>query len=712
MKNNSSLLIAGVILASLALARGQETVVYKKVAGRELKLFIEKPPAWKADDKRPAVVFFFGGGWVGGSPAQFLKQSEYLASRGLVGIRVEYRTLPKGDKGPPILCCADAKSALRYVRAHAAELGVDPRRIAAAGGSAGGHLAAFTGLVAGLDDPGDDLSVSCRPDALVLFNPVFNNGPGQWGYAQVGPRYQEFSPAHNITTAAPPAIVFLGDSDNLVPVSTLREFEAGMKNAGVRCDARVYPGAGHGFFNRNPHLTLTLIETDKFLASLGWLQGAPTAMAETPVQPNIIFILSDDLAQGDLGCYGQKLIQTPRLDRMAAEGTRYNQAYSGTSVCAPSRSSLLTGLHMGHCPIRANREIKPEGQMPLPAETITVAQLLKQAGYVTACTGKWGMGLFDTTGSPLKKGFDRFFGYNCQRHAHSYFPDYLYENDRRIPLDGKTYAQNLIQKATLDFIRDSKDKPFFLFYAVTLPHGNYEIDDLGPYAGKPWSKQQKTYAAMVTRLDHDIGELLDLLKELNLDERTLVMTAGDNGSSFSPDSEIGRLFDQTMGGKLRGFKRGLYEGGLRQAAIARWPGTVPAGHVSDEPWAFWDFLPTAVELSGGKLPEGLHVDGLSLAPFLKGGPAPQRDVFYWELHEGKPLQALRFGDWKAVRNGPGKPLELYDLKTDPAEAKDLAAAQPELVAKAEALIRQARMDDPNWPLSTTSKTPLNRKAKP
>jgi len=274
--NSTKLVLAAVSGALLALAYGEETQVYKKVDQRGLKLFIEKPPAWKAADQRPAIVFFFGGGWVGGSPAQFLKQSEYLATRGMVGIRVEYRTIPKGDNGPPVVCCADAKSAMRYVRAHAAELGVDPHRIAAAGGSAGGHLAAFTGLVKGQDDPHDNLTVSCKPDALVLFNPVFNNGPGQWGHGRVGGRYQEFSPAHNITKEAPPTIVFLGDSDKLIPVKVLREFEDAMKKAGVRCDAHVYPNAGHGFFNREPHFTLTLRETDTFLASLGWLQGPPT----------------------------------------------------------------------------------------------------------------------------------------------------------------------------------------------------------------------------------------------------------------------------------------------------------------------------------------------------------------------------------------------------------------------------------------------------
>ena len=265
-------------------------------------------------------------------------------------------------------------------------------------------------------------------------------------------------------------------------------------------------------------------------------------------RPNIIFILSDDLAQGDLGCYGQKLIKTPNLDRMASEGTRFTQAYTGTSVCAPARASLITGLHSGHCPIRANWEIKPEGQLPLPANTVTVAQLLKQAGYATACMGKWGMGMFHTTGSPLKKGFDHFFGYNCQRHAHSYFPTNLYRDDQSFPLPGnngtnvgKIYAQNLIQEDVLSWVRSHKDGPFFLFYAITLPHARFEIDDVGQYAQyTDWTPQQRSYAAMVTRLDSDVGRLLALLKELGLDEKTLVFMAGDNGSSFNPGSPDGQ----------------------------------------------------------------------------------------------------------------------------------------------------------------------------
>lgn len=366
----------------------------------------------------------------------------------------------------------------------------------------------------------------------------------------------------------------------------------------------------------------------------------------------------------------------------------------------------MTGLHMGHSPIRANRESKPEGQMPMPADTVTVAQILKSAGYATACVGKWGMGMFDTTGSPLKKGFDHFFGYNCQRHAHSYFPTYLYTDDKRIEIPEneanakKVYAQNRIANETLRWVREHKDEPFFLYYSITLPHGNFEIDDQGIYKDKPWSEVEKNYAAMVTRLDTDVGRLLALVKELKLDEKTLVMVAGDNGSSFPPNSALGKRFDQAANG-MRGFKRELYEGGLRQAALARWPGVIPAGAVRAEPWAFWDFLPTAVELTGAKLPAGFQPDGVSLVQFLKGGAAPQREYFYWELHEGAHIQALRFGDWKAVRNGPNKAIELYDLKTDSAESKNVATEHPEIVIKAEALMKQARTDDPNWPMVAT-----------
>lgn len=260
-----------------------ETLIYKKIGDRELKLLIEKPADWKATDQRAALVFFFGGGWVGGSPGQFQGQSEYLATRGMVGIRVEYRVIPKGDEGPPLVCCADAKSAMRWVRARAGELGIDPNRLGAAGGSAGGHLAAFVGMVEGQDDPHDEAAVSPKANALVLFNPVFDNGTeGGWGNARVADRVKEFSPAHNISADDPPAIIFLGREDNLIPVATVERFQTNMKSAGVRCEAFFYDQQGHGFFNKEPLKTRTLIEADKFLTSLGWLTGPPTLTEPDP----------------------------------------------------------------------------------------------------------------------------------------------------------------------------------------------------------------------------------------------------------------------------------------------------------------------------------------------------------------------------------------------------------------------------------------------
>lgn len=428
-------------------------------------------------------------------------------------------------------------------------------------------------------------------------------------------------------------------------------------------------------------------------------------------RPNFVFILSDDLAQGDVGCYGQQLIQTPHLDQLASEGTMFTQAYCGTTVCAPSRASLMTGLHSGHCPIRANWEIAPgEGQLPLPGETVTVAEILQAAGYSTACIGKWGMGMFDTSGSPLKQGFDHFFGYNCQRHAHSYFPKHLYNDNQRFELPGntgqgvgETYAQELIQQDAERWLRQQEEKPFFLFYATTLPHGRHEIDDLGQYSAKPWTPTQKAYAAQVSRLDSDIGQIIEVLKEMGVADNTLVIVAGDNGSSFSPNSELGRHFDQTMGGKLRGFKRSLYEGGLRQAAIAWWPGVVPAKRVCEEPWAFWDFLPTAAELAGAMIPSDCQTDGLSVVDMFKGGSASRRDSFYWELHEGPFLQAVRFDQWKAVRNGVDKPIELYDLSVDRSERYNVAAEHPDLVMRSAKLMQSAHEEDPNWPVFANSK---------
>ena len=347
----------------------------------------------------------------------------------------------------------------------------------------------------------------------------------------------------------------------------------------------------------------------------------------------------------------------------------------------------------------------PEGQLPLPDETVTIAEVAKEAGYATATFGKWGMGFFDSTGSPANQGVDHFFGYNCQRHAHSYFPTYLYDDDQAFVLPGndgrtvgETYAQELIQNDLIKWVKSNHQKPFLLFYAITLPHGRHEIDDYGIYADKPWTDTQKAYAAQVTRIDTDMGELADTLRELGIDKNTCLIFSGDNGSSFNPSSEIGKRFDQASNG-LRGFKRGMYEGALRQAAFAWWPGTIPAGRVDAQPWAFWDLMPTFVELSGATPPDGYETDGKSLVSYLKGGKAPARDYFYWELHLGnRPVQAARFGRWKAVRNGIDKPIEIYDLNFDSAERNDLAQSRSDLVERAQEIFNEAHRPDPNWPL--------------
>lgn len=423
-------------------------------------------------------------------------------------------------------------------------------------------------------------------------------------------------------------------------------------------------------------------------------QSAPDRNHRTR-RPNIVFILADDLGYGDLGCFGQKDIRTPNLDRMAAEGTRFTQSYCGTSVCAPSRCALMTGLHMGHAPIRANREVKPEGQKPLPPGTFTVARLLKDAGYDTAAFGKWGLGFWGTSGDPNTLGFDLFFGYNCQKLAHNYYPEYLWRNNRKVPLDGKTYSHDLIASEALEWLGKRGDKPFFLYLPFTLPHPTYVVPDLGEYADKDWTDQEKTYAAMVSRLDRSVGQVLDQLKARGLDGDTLVIFASDNGPQGN------NRFNSTGG--LSGSKRGMMEGSLRTPTLTRWPGHVPAGRVCDEPWAFWDFLPTCAELAGAKVPPGVALDGLSVAAALEGGRMPPREYFYWELHEGPCKQAVRFGNWKALRNKPEHALMLFDLATDPQEKNSLAAKRPDLVAKAEELMRKARVDSPDWPLNAPTR---------
>jgi len=437
------------------------------------------------------------------------------------------------------------------------------------------------------------------------------------------------------------------------------------------------------------------------LCSLTFAAPAPAS------HPNILFILADDLGWGDLGCYGQKHIQTPHLDALAHEGTRFTSVYSGASVCAPSRCVLMTGLHTGHAPVRGNGAITggtvhPEygrnRRVGLAPEDVTLPMLLKRVRYATGLVGKWGLGEAGSTGVPNLKGFDESFGYLNQDHAAEYYTDHLWKNGGRVPLPGNLngqtndYTHDLFTAEALGFIRRHRAEPFFLYLAWTLPHAEFVVPDLGTYGGENWPLQEKVHAAMVTRLDRDVGRVLALLKELGLDGNTLVFFASDNGAVSRRDG----LFDSA--GPFRGQKGAQHEGGLRVPMLVRWPGRVPAGRVSDAPWYFADVLPTLCELAGVPAPGAM--DGVSVLPVLLGGEQEghlQRPL-YWEQHgKGGFWQTVRLGGWKAHRFEKDARVELYDLATDPAESDNVAAAHPEVVRRLLGVMESAHTPSPHWP---------------
>ncbi len=444
-------------------------------------------------------------------------------------------------------------------------------------------------------------------------------------------------------------------------------------------------------------------------------QAGAALAAAPPRKPNIVWIMCDDLGYAELGCYGQKHIRTPNVDRLAVEGMRFTDAYSGCTVCAPSRSVLMTGLHMGHTSVRSN-----PGGVPILASDVTVAQVLKKGGYAAGGFGKWGLGDIGTDGVPWKHGFDQFFGYLHQVHAHWYYTPHLYDNEKEYPLpgnqDGKrtTYSHDVIAAKALDFIRRHKDRPFFCYVPFTIPHVELLVpeDSLAEYRGKiPESKPyvdprkhyadqefpRAAYAGMITRMDRDVGRIMTLLKELGLDDNTIVFFTSDNGSA-----ERLRKDDYFNGtGPFRGSKQNLYEGGIRVPMIARWPGMIRAGAVNHHPWMFCDFMPTAAELAGVAPPSGL--DGISVVPTLLGrGKQPVHEYFYWELprYDGKtgvfaketPMQAVRRGDWKAVRPRPDAPVELYNLKDDIGETKNVAETNPRVMARIAQILKTARVE--------------------
>jgi arylsulfatase A-like enzyme len=449
-----------------------------------------------------------------------------------------------------------------------------------------------------------------------------------------------------------------------------------------------------------------------FLSAVAW--------AENP--PNIIFIMADDLGYGQLGSYGQKMIQTPHLDQMAEEGLRLTDYYSGTAVCAPSRCSLMTGQHVGHCYIRGNYEIKASvtnesGQLPIPAETVTVAKKMKEAGYATACIGKWGLGYPHSEGDPLNQGFDFFAGYNCQRHAHNHYPGWVWRNHKKVELGPKDtvegHSQYFLTDEAKNFITENKENPFFLYLAYVIPHAKLQVPKEDPayqiYADKDWPESQKIHAGMISLMDRHIGDIRNHLMELGIAENTLIVFTSDNG----PHREGGarpEFFKDS--GPLRGNKRNMYEGGIRVPFIAAWPGTIEKGRVSSHLSAHWDLMPTACELAGVEVPA--DTDGISYVSLLKGEKQPKHDYLYFELH-WPTKRGIRRGDWVALQEktthpDPGRDkIELYNLKDDLAQENDLASQYPEKVDEFKALFKKAYTPAPHFELGKPK--PRNKKKK-
>jgi arylsulfatase A-like enzyme len=409
-------------------------------------------------------------------------------------------------------------------------------------------------------------------------------------------------------------------------------------------------------------------------------------------KPNIIFIIGDDLGRCDLGCYGSKQVATPNIDRLAAEGIRFTDAYSGCTVCAPARSCLMTGYHMGHTTVRSN-----PGGVPIRAEDVTVAEALKRAGYACGGFGKWGLGDVRTTGVPEKHGFDVFFGYYHQVHAHDYYPTYLWRSGEKVVLagnqDGKRgqYSHYVIFEEMKKFLRENKDRAFFCYAPWTPPHGNYEIPQDDPawrmYKDKSWPENAKVVAAMTSMVDRNVGDVMALLRELKIDDNTIVFFCSDNGAA----NRFEGVLDSC--GPLRGFKRSLYDGGIRVPMIVRWPGKIKPGSWSDLQWYFADVMPTLADLARAESPKG--IDGISVVPTLLGEDRKQQkhEYLYWEDGPEKRLQqAVRMGNWKAVRPKPGAPLELYDLSKDIGEKDNVAGQHPDIVAKIEAVLKTCRTE--------------------
>jgi arylsulfatase A-like enzyme/acetyl esterase/lipase len=756
-------------------------------AALDLRLFF--PPGYEpTSDRRPAIILFHGGAWQGGNPDQFYAQCRYLALRGMVAASVRYRCI-REFKTSVRECVIDAKSAVRWVRQHAAELGIDPQKIAVGGGSAGGHLAAATALVDGLEQEGEDSAISCRPDALVLFNPVYDNGPGGFGHSQVRDYWQQISPIDNIDAKAPPTIVFLGSEDKVLPVATAERFDRLMEEQGVRCDTHVYAGRPHGFFNswkgKNDFID-TLVKTDSFLASLGFLEGAPRLELDGPEldtahqpaaankapagAPNIVYILTDDLGYGDLSHAGG-LAPTPHCDRLAAEGMRFTDAHTSSSVCTPTRYGILTGRYNWRS--RQKASVLSGFSAPLIDEArVTVGDFLQARGYHTGMVGKWHLGIgwqklpdgaeqspatkspanqspghrgwdIDYTKpavTPVHAGFHAFFGIAASLDM----PPYVYiRGDRAIAVP--TVEKKFLRKGAaaedfeaVDCLRDfaaesrayiaqraeTPQTPFFLYLPLTSPHT--PIVPAPRWHGKSGIGD---YGDFLMETDWVVGEVLAELEAQGIDENTVVIFTADNGCS--PQADIPSLVSKghKPNGDWRGHKADIFEGGHRVPFLVRWPAKVAAGTVSDSTICTTDLFATVADAIGAadEVTDSMAEDSFSFLPDLLGTGRTARATTVHHSINGS--FAIREGKWKLIlcpgSGGWSKPapskdkellaklprMQLYDLEADPAEQTNLEAAHPELIDRLvdqlAGEIKQGR-STPGEPQSNEGKIPFRQ----
>jgi len=685
--------------------------IYKTASGDDLSIYRFEPQDHDpAIHRRPAVIFFFGGGWNGGSVRQFEQHARYFAHRGMVTFVADYRV--KSRQGtPPVACVQDGKSAVRWIRSNAPRLGIDPKRIAAAGGSAGGHVAAATGICDDFEDPHDKNGhVSSKANALLLFNPVYDNSPNGYGHDRVQEQFPAISPAHNITPDDPPTIVFLGSNDKLIPVNTAQSFDAELRNADIHSELYIYAGKPHGFFNETKSQRCcidTVIRSDQFLNHLGWLDGNPDRstirklLQQAPPTPNIVFIMCDDLGYGDVQCLNPKFgkIKTPCIDSLAANGMTFNDAHSGSAVCTPTRYGLLTGRHCWRTRLQ-NGVVQGFAPCLIAESRPTVATYLRSLGYQTAIIGKWHLNFqyqdpstkaflkraknsIPPVGAlvpdgPVSRGFDYFHGFH-----HSRDMDAVIENGEVIEHDNSVNMLPRLASQSVRYIKEATNtkKPFFLYVPLSSPH-----TPIVPSAEWEGKSGLSPYADFVMQTDDVVGQIITAIDSCEISDHTLIVFTSDNGCSKAAGIQQLAERGHRVSGPYRGSKADLWEGGHRIPFFMRWTGTIQPNTSSDETICITDMFATIADLLVSDTPSLAAEDSVSFLPALHAEPVPNTrnglihasisGHFGYRSNNWKLLLARGSGGWTTPKEAQAKKdqlpaFQLYDIANDPGELHNL-----------------------------------------